>query len=118
MKWTDIRPSAYLRKKKLDEVGLYALRRFRRGATIGVFYGDRISLAEADHRKITKWQIHIENTNDVLDLIDSDCKLKFVNSADSLSYQNCMLENRNDKIILVALTDICSGEELLAWYDF
>ena len=118
MKWTDVRSSTYLRRKNIDELGLYASRAFKRGTTIGVFYGERISLAEAEDRNIAMWQIHDEKTNDVLDLIDSDCKLKFVNCADSFSDQNCILESRKKNIILVALRNICSGEELLAWYAF
>ena len=79
MIWLEIRESKYLLRKGLQENGLFARRAFQKNSTIGVFRGERMTEKQADLRLDTKWQIKLASGDVVVDMIASDCKLKFVN---------------------------------------
>ena len=117
MLWVEIGESKYLQKKGLQENGLFARRTFPKNSTIGVFRGERMTEKQADLRLDTKWQIKLASRDVVVDLVASDCKLKFVNRADRRRDQNCMIKTVGRQAVLVALKNIAAGDELLAWYE-
>ena len=117
MIWLEIRESRYLLIKGLQENGLYARRAFPKNSTIGVFRGERMTEKQADLRLDTKWQIKLASRDVVVDMVASDCKLKFVNRADRRRDQNCMIKTVGKQAVLVALKNVAAGDELLAWYE-
>ena len=117
MVWLEVRESLYLHKKGLRERGLFARRVFPKRCTIGVFRGERMTEKQADLRLETKWQIKLASGDVVVDMVASDCKLKFVNRADRRRDQNSIIKTVGKQAVLVALKDIAVGDELLAWYE-
>lgn len=117
MIWLEIRESKYLLRKGLQENGVFARRAFSKNSTIGIFRGERMTEKQADLRLDTKWQIKLASGDVVVDMVASDCKLKFVNRADRRRDQNCMIKTVGRQAVLVALKSIAAGDELLAWYE-
>ena len=119
MPCVSIGPSAFLKRKGLlsRNLGHFANRAFEAGETIGEYTGKHITRKEADLQDDHSYQFNVRRCDTVIDAISSDCPLKYTNSADFDTEQNCEFVQRQFRIFLVTTKDVKEGVELLAYYN-
>ncbi len=112
-------PPLEIRDSTIEGVGAFAAGRIRRGQRIIEYMGERISVAEADHRYAVGEGPHphvLLFTVDERIVIDGGVngnEARFINHS---CEPNCESVTRGKRIWIYALRDILPGEELT--YDY
>jgi len=102
--------------------GLFTSRRIPYLTTIGEYFGERLTVEQAQHRNSNyQFEVRKFRSKEVEFVLDGkylkhSSFVRFVNAANDITEQNCKFELRDKRIFLVARRDIPAHSELLAWY--
>ena len=102
--------------------GLYTRRKIPYRTVIGEYYGEKLTLEQAQRRNSNyQFEVRKFRSNEVEFVLDGKYKkyssfVRYVNAANYIHQQNCKFVQRGKRIFLVARCDILPGSELLAWY--
>ncbi len=98
-----------------DRTGFWGTRASAESPTQQGFSG--FTKAEADLQDDHSYQFNVRRSDTVIDATSSRCPVRYTNSADFDTEQNCKFVQRQFRIFLVTTKDIQAGVEFLAFYN-
>jgi len=105
-----------VKKSELHGLGIFATSDFSIGSKIMIIKGEVISEVECIRRENEENNVYIFWNNDSYIDVSKTDKIKYINHKCEF---NCEVwENDSDSLLLVASTDIASGEELTIDYGY
>ncbi len=114
-----VKRSPFLKRKGLlkGDLGLFANKPFKAKENVGEYEGKRLTKKEADLCLNRSYQINVKRSDTVIDAMSGRCALRYTNSADFDTEQNCIFVQRKFRVFLITTRDVKKGEELLAYYN-
>ena len=103
-----------VRSSAIHAAGCYTTRTLRKGQRICEYTGPRMSKAEADDRYQERFVTYLFGYGEGDGVIDGFGAAMFMNHC---CEPNCETEERDQRIFVMALRDIASGEELTYEYN-
>jgi len=107
------RPELLVRSSAVHGAGCYTLSPIRKGARILEYDGPRLSKSAADERYAERDITYLFSVGDHGEVIDGFGAAMFINHCCA---PNCITEETDERIFILALRDIHPGEELTYEY--